>query len=57
MEWVVGLEPTLFHIGSVVPYQLGDTHMEPDPGTNGESSGILCGREESNFRPYIGNVV
>ena len=24
-EQVVGLEPTLFHIGSVVPYQLGDT--------------------------------
>ena len=26
-ERVVGLEPTLFHIGSVVPYQLGDTRV------------------------------
>ena len=25
LERVDGLEPTLFHIGSVVPYQLGDT--------------------------------
>ena len=25
LERVVGLEPTLFHIGSVVPYLLGDT--------------------------------
>jgi hypothetical protein len=24
-ETIVGLEPTLFHIGSVVPYLLGDT--------------------------------
>lgn len=30
MERVDGLEPTLFHIGSVVPYQLGDTRMERD---------------------------
>lgn len=56
MEWVVGLEPTLFHIGSVVPYQLGDTHMEPDPGTNGESSGIWSEKAESNRRIHLGKV-
>ena len=27
MERIVGLEPTLFHIGSVMPYQLGEIRM------------------------------
>lgn len=31
IERVVGLEPTLFHIGSMVPYLLGDTRKFVPP--------------------------
>ena len=52
LERVVGLEPTLFHIGSVVPYQLGDTRKYLPGGLPGFTV-LERSRRESNPRLLI----
>ncbi len=56
IERVVGLEPTLFHIGSVVPYLLGDTLMFSFTNAmvvvvRDTILNILSDRQDLNLRP------